>query len=128
MECCADMFGITATKWKWYDIFWNAAISLSEDALEKDEAVRFPICNADKLRQLFQSEGLTDIETSIIDVPTVFKDFDDFWKPFLQVKPPLQDIVCHYQKEPDKNLNKKYLNRFLLKMMAAFILLQEQSL
>ena len=68
--------------------FWDAAISLSEDALEKDEAVRFPICNENMLRQLFQSEGLSNIETTIIDVPTVFKDFDDFWNPFLSGQAP----------------------------------------
>lgn len=35
------------------------------------------------LRDLFVGTGLTDVEVRAIDVPTVFKDFDDYWSPFL---------------------------------------------
>ena len=87
--------------------FWDAAISLSEDALAKDEAVRFPICNADKLRQLFQSEGLSDVETSIIDVPTVFNDFDDFWKPFLSGQAPAPGYCISLTEEARQKLKQK---------------------
>jgi len=87
--------------------FWDAAISLSEDAREKDEAVRFPICNADKLRQLFQSEGLSDIATSIIDVPTVFNDFDDFWKPFLSGQAPAPGYCMSLSEEGRQKLKQK---------------------
>ena len=87
--------------------FWNAAISLSADALEKDEASRFPICNANKLKQLFQSEGLTDVETSIIDVPTVFNDFDDFWKPFLSGQAPAPGYCMSLSEEARQKLKQK---------------------
>ena len=87
--------------------FWDAAISLSEDAREKDEAFRFPVCNANKLRQLFQSEGLSDIETSIIDVPTVFNDFDDFWKPFLSGQAPAPGYCMSLSEEARQKLKQK---------------------
>lgn len=87
--------------------FWDAAISLSEDAFEKDEAVRFPNCNANKLRELFQSDGLSDVETTIIDVPTVFKDFDDFWTPFLSGQAPAPGYCMSLSEEARQKLKKK---------------------
>ena len=90
--------------------FWDAAVSLSEDAREKDEAVRFPICNANMLRQLFQSEGLFDIETTFIDVPTIFKDFDDFWKPFLSGQAPAPGYCMSLSEEARQSLKNKNLN------------------
>ena len=64
--------------------FWNAASALDEKAREQlDEGVRFPICKPGPLRALFEGAGFRDIETRAIDVPTVFKDFHDFWSPFL---------------------------------------------
>ena len=41
------------------------------------------MCNPDALRELFQKVGLKEIETRPIDIDTHFKDFDDFWNPFL---------------------------------------------
>jgi hypothetical protein len=35
------------------------------------------------LRGLFEEAGLTPVEVRAIDVPTVFRDFDDYWTPFL---------------------------------------------
>lgn len=62
--------------------FWNAAGSLDPDA-SLDEAARFPICHPDRLRELWQDGGLTEVAVQAIDVPTVFRDFDDYWAPFL---------------------------------------------
>ena len=63
--------------------FWDAAVILFEDAREKDEAARFEICNPERLADAFNSAGLINTEVTFIDVPTVFKDFDDYWTPFL---------------------------------------------
>jgi hypothetical protein len=32
---------------------------------------------------LFEKAGLRRVEVSAIEVPTVFRDFDDYWTPFL---------------------------------------------
>jgi hypothetical protein len=32
---------------------------------------------------LFRASGLTSISVRPIDIPTVFRDFDDYWIPFL---------------------------------------------
>jgi SAM-dependent methyltransferase len=63
--------------------FWDAAVALDPGALELDEGRRFPLCGPDPLAALFKEGGLQDIEVRPIDVPTRFRDFDDYWTPFL---------------------------------------------
>jgi ubiquinone/menaquinone biosynthesis C-methylase UbiE len=63
--------------------FFDAAIALDPKAIEHDEGPRFPICRPDALRQLFESTGLKNVEVRPIEVPTVFRDFNDYWSPFL---------------------------------------------
>ena len=35
------------------------------------------------MKHAFGSAGLVDVETTAIDIPTPFVDFDDYWSPFL---------------------------------------------
>jgi SAM-dependent methyltransferase len=63
--------------------FWNAAVALDPAAADLDEGSRFPLCQPEPLTQLFRDAGLTDIEVRPIDIPTHFKDFNDYWEPFL---------------------------------------------
>jgi SAM-dependent methyltransferase len=62
--------------------FWDAAAAL-EPALELDEGRRFPLCQPGPLAALFREGGLGDVEVRAVDVPTPFRDFDDYWVPFL---------------------------------------------
>ena len=63
--------------------FWDAAVALNPAALDKDEGRRFPVCRPEPLAALLKGAGLANVEVRAIDVPTVFKDFDDYWTPFL---------------------------------------------
>lgn len=63
--------------------FWSAAAALDPAANALDEGRRFAICNTEALRALFDRAGLGRIEARAIDIPTVFRDFDDYWTPFL---------------------------------------------
>jgi SAM-dependent methyltransferase len=63
--------------------FWDAAVELDPDASKLAEAVRFPICQPPALTALFTEAGLRDVETHTIDARTTFRDFDDYWNPFL---------------------------------------------
>jgi SAM-dependent methyltransferase len=63
--------------------FWDAAVAVDPEALMLDEGNRFPICNAEALASCFAEAGLSEIEARAIDVETVFRDFDDYWSPFL---------------------------------------------
>jgi SAM-dependent methyltransferase len=63
--------------------FWDAAIALDSNAIPLDEGRRFPVCRPEPLERLFRDAGLDDISLRSIDAPTIFKDFDDYWTPFL---------------------------------------------
>lgn len=62
--------------------FWDAAGEVDPDAA-RDEAARFPICHPDRLFALWQDTPLMEVSVQAIDVPTVFRDFEDYWAPFL---------------------------------------------
>jgi SAM-dependent methyltransferase len=63
--------------------FWDAAVALNPEARSLDEGVRFPLCQAQPLAALFKEAGLSNVEVRAIDAPTPFRDFDDYWTPFL---------------------------------------------
>lgn len=63
--------------------FWDAAVELNPAARELDEGVRFPLCNEKALSALWRDAGFAEVEVRAIDAPTTFKDFDDYWRPFL---------------------------------------------
>ncbi|MDP9349961.1 MAG: class I SAM-dependent methyltransferase [Chloroflexota bacterium] len=64
--------------------FWDAAAALDPAARELDEGPRFNSeCRPEALADLFGDAGLRNVEARAVDVPTVFRDFDDYWLPFL---------------------------------------------
>ena len=63
--------------------FWDAAVALDPAAFDLDEGHRFPLCAPKPLSELFAHAGLRAVEVRPIDVPTRFRDFDDYWSPFL---------------------------------------------
>lgn len=63
--------------------FWDAAVTLDPAAAGLDEGRRFSLCNPESLTALFHGAGLGTVAVRAIDVPTHFRDFDDYWMPFL---------------------------------------------
>ena len=63
--------------------FWDAAGETDPAARDLDEGRRFPLCRPDPLAALFRGAGLGDVAVRAVEVPTVFRDFDDWWAPFL---------------------------------------------
>lgn len=63
--------------------FWDAVIAVNPQDAKLDEAVRFPICQPEPLTSLFRRAGLGQVQTQTIEVPTVFRTFEDYWNPFL---------------------------------------------
>ncbi|MEJ6022849.1 class I SAM-dependent methyltransferase [Ramlibacter sp. PS4R-6] len=63
--------------------FWDAAIELRGGDTAMDQAERFPICRPDALESLFVETGLEDVASRPLDFTMVFRDFDDYWLPFL---------------------------------------------
>ena len=63
--------------------FWDAAEELDPGVADRIEGLRFPFCKPEPLVELFRGAGLTGVEVRAIDAPTNFRDFDDYWSPFL---------------------------------------------
>ena len=80
-------------------VFWDAAVALDPAIAEKDQARRFPICQPEPLTNLFQSVGLTRVEVRAIDAPTHFRDFDDYWTPFLGGQGPAPSYITSLTEE-----------------------------
>jgi SAM-dependent methyltransferase len=68
--------------------FWDAAAALDPAAAALDEGRRFPLAKPGPLAHAFVQAGLTHVDTRAIDIPTVFRDFDDYWTPFLSGQAP----------------------------------------
>src|SRR5215475_5803543 len=80
--------------------FWDAAAALDGSAaLDLDEGRRYLLCHPEPLRELFQSAHLGDIEVSTIDVRTMFRDFDDYWYPFLGGQGPAPSYAISLSEE-----------------------------
>ena len=62
--------------------FWTAAGALDPKARDLTEDKRFPFCTPDGLTDLAIRAGLSSVECTSIEIPTVFKDFEDYWHPF----------------------------------------------
>jgi SAM-dependent methyltransferase len=75
--------------------FWDAAAQLDPiRAGPLDEGRRFPICHPERLKVLFEGAGLSAVSTTAIDQLTVFRDFDDYWTPFLGGQAPAPSYVA----------------------------------
>jgi SAM-dependent methyltransferase len=63
--------------------FWDAATDLNPQASNLREIWHASFCQPEPLQKLLENAGLSDVEARAIDIPTVFRDFDDYWTPFL---------------------------------------------
>ncbi len=63
--------------------FFDAAVALDPGAAEFDEGPRFTICDPDRLAEIFERAGFGEVDTQAIEVSTTFRNFDDYWTPFL---------------------------------------------
>ncbi len=87
--------------------FWDASVVLDPSARELDEGVRFPICKPEPLAALWRAAGLRAVETREFDVPTVFRDFDDYWSPFLGGQAPAPSYAMSLTEEKRAALREK---------------------
>ena len=87
--------------------FWNAAAALDPTASDLDEGRRFPLCQPEPLRDLFQGAGLKDVAVRPIDIATDFRDFDDYWQPFLGGQGPAPGYVRSLSAEQREALHER---------------------
>jgi ubiquinone/menaquinone biosynthesis C-methylase UbiE len=62
--------------------FWTAAVALDPTAGDLTEDKRFPFCTREGLAELAQQAGLSAVDVTAIEARSVFRDFDDYWRPF----------------------------------------------
>jgi SAM-dependent methyltransferase len=79
--------------------FWDAATEIDPGTADLDELRRFPMCRPDPLRELWAGAGLADVSVDGIEVPTVFRDFDDYWRPFLGGQGPAPSYLMSRDEE-----------------------------
>jgi SAM-dependent methyltransferase len=79
--------------------FWDAAAALDPAAAEMDEGRRFPLCRPEPLGRLWADAGLDEVTVQAVEVPTVFADFDDYWRPFLGGQGPAPGYVMSLTEE-----------------------------
>ena len=92
--------------------FWDAAVEIKPEALNLHESKRFPNSNAQALKSLFENAGFLEIETTSIVITTHFRNFDDYWKPFLGGQGPAPGFVTSLDKG-EKNKLKNTLKKRL---------------
>ena len=64
--------------------FWDGVSELFSDGADLDEGKQFIICQPGPLADLFRPTNLRAVEARALDVPSEFKDFNDYWSPFLR--------------------------------------------
>lgn len=79
--------------------FWDAAKTATPHDSKLDEAERFPICQPEPLQALFRDIGLSAVSCRAIDIPTVFRDFEDYWSPFLGNQGPAPTYLASVDNE-----------------------------
>jgi SAM-dependent methyltransferase len=74
--------------------FWTHAAALDSKGVELAEVRRFPFCTPDGLTALAREAGLADVACQALETPTVFSDFDDYWRPFTMGAGPAPGYVA----------------------------------
>jgi hypothetical protein len=92
--------------------FWNA-VALDKMVLALDEGQRFPLCQPEPLRQLFQTSAqLENIEIRAIDVPTIFRNFETTGLHSLVAKALPLAIQCPFLKHKESLFERYKANTF----------------
>jgi ubiquinone/menaquinone biosynthesis C-methylase UbiE len=94
--------------------FWDAAIAVDPEAMQSDQARRFPICTQDGLRDTFERAKLAEISTHALDIVTHFAGFDDYWDPLLTG----QGSAPNYLAACDKNTQTEIRERIRKRLPA----------
>ncbi|MBZ0281427.1 MAG: class I SAM-dependent methyltransferase [Anaerolineae bacterium] len=71
-----------AGKMEFLRYFWDAAVELDPHAAALHEGHRFPICQPELLRRLWEGTGFQNIAVDALDIPTPFDSFESYWQPF----------------------------------------------
>ncbi len=91
--------------------FWDVAAELDPNASGLHEAKRFAHWTPPALTDLFGQAGLLEIVTAPIEIDTTFKDFDDYWQPFLGGQGPAPTYLLSLDPVDQDRLRERLLER-----------------
>jgi len=91
--------------------FWDAAVTLDPKVADIDEVKRFPLSRPGPLKGLFQQAGFQQVEVISIEVSTIFRDFDDYWSPFLGGQGPAPSYLISLNEEQRAAVRERILSR-----------------
>jgi SAM-dependent methyltransferase len=88
-------------------LFWDTAVELDPAAAPLDEGRRFSLCESGVLRRLWQEAGLVDVQSTGLEVTTPYRDFEDYWGPFLGGQGPAPGYVASLGREQVEALRER---------------------
>lgn len=91
--------------------FWTAAAELDPGARELTEDSRFRFCTREGLADFARRSGLRAVESRPIEVPAVFADFADFWRPFTLGAGPAPGYCMNLDPEARQRLEERLRQR-----------------
>jgi len=96
---------------RFLQIFWEEAALLNPQAQDLDEARRFPLCQPDRLADLFRRAVTASVATTSLEIETTFSSFEDFWKPFLAGTGPAPSYVASLDADAQSQLAQRLSDR-----------------
>jgi len=87
--------------------FWDAAVELDPSARQHDEGERFPICSRPALEASFREAGFARVTVRAIAVATRFRDFDDYWMPFVGGPGPAPGYLASLPEQGRQDLERR---------------------
>jgi SAM-dependent methyltransferase len=91
--------------------FWDVATSLDPEAHALDEGTCFSVCRPTALAVNFEQAGLADVEVGALTIETAFRDFDDYWTPFLGGQGPAPAYACSLDEASREALREQLVGR-----------------
>ncbi len=91
--------------------FWDVAIALNPGASDLHEGKRFPESNAQGLSKHFEQAGFIETSSAPIQIDTRFKDFNDYWRPFLGGQGPAPTYLLSLADRDQETLKAKLRER-----------------
>lgn len=89
-------------KMEFLQYFWDVVVALDPNASDLHEAKKFPDANAEGLKRIFENAELPNTTVELLEIETNFKNFDDYWNPFLGGQGPAPSYVLSLS-ESDRN-------------------------
>ena len=91
--------------------FWSAAAELDPAVADLTEDRRFPDCTRPALTALATAAGLASVACEALEGETVFRDFDDLWRPFTLGAGPAPGYVASLAPEARDRLRERLRQR-----------------